>query len=127
MSTELKVPGGTCHVGNLRVTEEAWVSGTVEGGVIVEPGGTVAVTGLVTEGVVVESRGRAYITGTVGELFVQPAGDVVLDGVSSGDVQNWGRAIIAGTVIGQVLNHAGARTQIVDGAVLQGGVSISAD
>ncbi len=116
MSTEVRVPGGTCHVGNLRVTEEAWVSGTVDGGVIVEPGGVVAVTGVVTLGVLVEARGAAYITGMVGELCVRPCGDAILDGTAAGDVQNWGRALIAGTVVGHLVTHPGAETQIVSGA-----------
>ena len=116
MSTGLRVPGGTCHLGNLRVSDEAWVSGTVDGGLIVEPGGLVAVTGEVTLGVVVEARGAAYITGRVGDLWVQPCGDAILDGTAAGDVENWGRAIIAGTVGGRLVTHPGAETQIVSGA-----------
>jgi hypothetical protein len=113
------VPGGTRHVGNLRVTDEEWISGTVDGTVVVEAGGALAVTGVVTKGIVVGPRGAAYVTGKVGGLLVERAGDAVLDGTSEGDVQNWGRVIIAGLVEGQVVTHPGAATEIVPGAVVQ--------
>ncbi len=119
MSTQVSVPGGTRYVGDLRVTGEEWISGTVEGEVVVEAGGALAVTGTVTKGLVVGARGAAYVTGMVGGLLVERAGDAVLDGTSVGDVQNWGRVIIAGMVEGQVVTHPGAATEIVPGAVLQ--------
>jgi hypothetical protein len=118
MSTHLTVPSGTRHVGDLRVTGEEWISGTVDGEVIVEAGGALALTGTVTKGVVVGPRGAAYVTGIVGGLLVERAGDAVLDGTSVGDVQNWGRVIIAGMVDGHLVTHAGAATEIVPGAVV---------
>ncbi|MGC1183537.1 MAG: hypothetical protein WBA31_00085 [Candidatus Dormiibacterota bacterium] len=119
MSTQVSVPGGTRYVGDLRVTTEEWISGVVEGMVVVEAGGAAAVTGVVTDGIVVGRRGVAYVTGTVGGLLVEPFGDAVLDGTSTGDVENWGRVIIAGMVDGKVVTHPGAATEIVPGAVLQ--------
>jgi len=121
MSTQVSVPGGTRYVGDLRVTTEEWISGVVEGTVVVEAGGAAAVTGVVTDGIVVGRRGVAYVTGTIGGLLVERFGDAVLDGTSTGDVENWGRVIIAGMVDGQVVTHPGAATEIVPGAVLQRG------
>ncbi|HUY09498.1 MAG TPA: hypothetical protein VNH82_11540 [Candidatus Dormibacteraeota bacterium] len=121
MSTQVSVPGGTRYVGDLRVTTEEWISGVVEGTVVVEAGGAAAVTGVVTDGIVVGRRGVAYVTGTIGGLLVERFGDAVLDGTSTGDVENWGRVIIAGMVDGQVVTHPGAATEIVPGAVLQHG------
>lgn len=121
MATQLKVPSGAHHVGDLRVTDEVWISGTVEGAITVEAGGTVAVTGVVTDMLVVGSHGAAYITGRVGELLVARSGEAVLDGTSNGNVQNWGRAIIAGTVGGQLVTHTGADTEVVSGAIVQNG------
>ncbi|HEY6538304.1 MAG TPA: polymer-forming cytoskeletal protein [Candidatus Dormibacteraeota bacterium] len=121
MSAQWTVPGGTCHVGDLHVTGEEWISGTVEGRIVVEAGGTLALTGIVTRGVVVEPRGIAYVTGTVGGLCVERAGDAVLDGTSTGDVENWGRLIIAGMVDGEVVTHPGAATEVSPGAVVQAG------
>jgi len=118
MSRQVTVPGGTRFVGDLRVTAEEWISGTVEGEVVVEAGGSLAVTGVVTKGIVVALGGSAYVTGKVGGLWVERAGDAVLDGTSVGDLQNWGRVIIAGVVEGQVVTHPGAATEIVPGAVV---------
>ena len=121
MSRQVTVPCGSRYVGDLRITTEEWISGTVEGEVVVEAGGSLAVTGLVTQGIVVALGGAAYVTGVVGGLQVQRAGDAVLDGRSVGDLQNWGRVIIAGVVEGQVVTHPGAATEIVPGAVVHSG------
>jgi cytoskeletal protein CcmA (bactofilin family) len=96
------------HHGDLLVTGELTVTGTVTGTIYVHSDGLLVLLGVAEEGVVVLDGGYARISGTIGRLLVGPGGRAALTGTALGSVTNdGGRLMIDGTVRGRVTTKSG--------------------
>jgi hypothetical protein len=96
------------HHGDLLVTGELTITGTVTGTIYVHTGGLLVLLGVAEEGVVVLDGGYARISGTTGRLLVGPGGRAALTGTARGAVTNdGGRLMIDGTVHGRVTTKSG--------------------
>jgi len=96
------------HQGDLLVTGELTVTGTVTGTLYVHSGGLLVLIGVAEEGVVVLDGGSARISGTIGRLLVGPGGRAALSGTAYGAVTNdGGRLVVDGTVHGRVTTKSG--------------------
>jgi hypothetical protein len=96
------------HHGDLLVTGELTVTGTVTGTIYVHSDGLLVLLGVAEEGVVVLDGGYARISGTTGRLLVGPGGRASLSGTARGSVTNdGGRLVIDGTVQGRVTTKSG--------------------
>jgi cytoskeletal protein CcmA (bactofilin family) len=99
------------HHGDLLVTDELSVTGTVTGTIYVHSDGLLVLMGVAEEGVVVLDGGYARISGTTGRLLVGPGGRATLTGTALGSVTNdGGRLTIDGTVRGRVTTRSGETT-----------------
>jgi hypothetical protein len=99
------------HHGDLLVTDELSVTGTVTGTIYVHSDGLLVLMGVAEEGVVVLDGGYARISGTTGRLLVGPGGRATLTGTALGSVTNdGGRLVIDGTVRGRVTTRSGETT-----------------
>jgi len=91
------------HHGDLLVSGELTVTGTVTGTIYVQSGGLL-------------DEGYARISGTIGRLLVGPGGRASLSGTARGAVTNdGGQLTVDGTVNGRVTTKSGA-TSIAPGA-----------
>jgi cytoskeletal protein CcmA (bactofilin family) len=96
------------HHGDLLVTNELSITGTVTGTIYVHSEGLLVLMGVAEEGVVVLDGGYARISGTTGRLLVGPGGRATLTGTARGAVTNdGGRLVIDGTVHGRVSTRSG--------------------
>jgi cytoskeletal protein CcmA (bactofilin family) len=97
------------HHGDLLVTGELTVTGTVTGTIYVQSGGLLVLLGVAEEGVVVLDGGYARISGTIGRLLVGPGGRAALSGTARGAVTNdGGQLTVDGIVNGRVTTKSGA-------------------
>jgi cytoskeletal protein CcmA (bactofilin family) len=106
------------HHGDLLVTNELSITGTVTGTIYVHSEGLLVLMGVAEEGVVVLDGGYARISGTTGRLLVGPGGRATLTGTALGSVTNdGGRLAIEGTVHGRVTTRSG-ETSVAPGATI---------
>jgi cytoskeletal protein CcmA (bactofilin family) len=106
------------HHGDLLVTDELSVTGTVTGTIYVHSDGLLVLVGVAEEGVVVLDGGYARISGTTGRLLVGPGGRATLTGTALGSVTNdGGRLMIDGTVRGRLTTRSG-ETSVAPGATV---------